>query len=126
MDFCGWDILTFIVISIFSYVGCKLKVKYDDVIDTKEKKETCEIVVKAVEQIAKTNNWNGEQKKNEAVSYVVKLLKKKGISIDIEEINLMIEAAVNGLSKGINKAETNTTNSKYTTELLDVLKGDAE
>lgn len=106
MDTYFWELVYFIMFTVFSYVAYELKLKYENVIDTKEKKETCNVVVNAVEQIAKVNGWTGEKKKSEAISYVVKMLNKKGLNIDTEEINLMIEAAVNGLSEGAKKVET--------------------
>lgn len=48
------------------------------------------IVCSAAEQLAKTNGWNGEEKKK----YVFDMLKKHGFKFDDEELDAIIESAV--------------------------------
>lgn len=126
MDVCGWEILGLILGGIATYIGYQAKIVYERAANTKEKKETVAYVVNAIEQLAKINGWNSEQKKAEAVKRAVAILNGKGIVCDELEIDTMIESVVNGLQQGFKEEtveETGPVNA-YFSELIKALKGD--
>ena len=62
-------------------------------------------VVRAVEQTI-DEDIHGEEKKRIAIKYIEKLLNDNGIALTYEEINTLVEAAVNTMNSGFISVET--------------------
>lgn len=67
--------------------------------------EIIDAVVRAVEQTV-AEDVHGLDKKNYAMKYIVPFLEKNGIHLSEEEIDSLIEAAVQAMNEGILKVET--------------------
>lgn len=65
-------------------------------------------VVRAVEQTVK-EDIHGEEKKRIAIRYIERLLNENGIALSYEEINTLVEAAVNTMNSGFISVETTDT-----------------
>lgn len=62
-------------------------------------------VVRAVEQTVK-EDIHGEEKKRIAIKYIEKLLNDNGIALTYDEINTLVEAAVNTMNSGFISVDT--------------------
>lgn len=62
-------------------------------------------VVRAVEQTVE-EDIHGEDKKRIAIKYIEKLLNDNGIALTYDEINTLVEAAVNTMNSGFISVET--------------------
>lgn len=62
-------------------------------------------VVRAVEQTVE-EDIHGEEKKRIAIKYIEKLLNDNGIALTYDEINTLVEAAVNTMNSGFISVET--------------------
>lgn len=62
-------------------------------------------VVRAVEQTVR-EDIHGEEKKRIAIKYIEKLLNDNGIALTYDEINTLVEAAVNTMNSGFISVET--------------------
>lgn len=62
-------------------------------------------VVRAVEQTI-DEDIHGEEKKRIAIKYIEKLLNDNGIALTYEEINTLVEAAVNTMNSGFISVDT--------------------
>ncbi|MBU5669481.1 phage holin family protein [Peptoniphilus sp. MSJ-1] len=90
--------ITVIIGAIAVYIFASLNQKYgkqnvDHVL------QYVRIGVKAVEQLGAVNGWNGEEKKQQALDYIVKTLNSKGIKISKKDLNMMIESVVAEFNK---------------------------
>ena len=94
---CGIQLMQLILTLVVSYVGLMFKKYYNMYINTEEKKHIINVCVKATEQLYK--DLNGEAKKQKAIDMICDLLYEKGISITEAELNAMIEAVVQELTK---------------------------
>lgn len=99
MNQYGMTIIYTLLTAIGSYIGICIKNAYTKYINTKTKKEVCETVVNAVEQIYK--DIDGDRKLAIAIENVRTLLEEKGIEVSELEVRMMIEATVNGFNQGI-------------------------
>lgn len=96
----GNEILYTILTATISFVGLKIKSSYDKCSNDRIKKQVVEDTVKYVEQIYK--NLSSKKKFEKAKENVLELLNDKGISITDLELQVLIEAACNNLSKSSN------------------------
>lgn len=62
-------------------------------------------VVRAVEQTVE-EDIHGEEKKRIAIKYIEKLLNDNGIALTYDEINTLVEAAVNTMNSGFISVDT--------------------
>lgn len=90
---------------IGSYIGICIKNAYTKYMDTKTKKEVCQIVVNAIEQMYR--DVDGKSKFKKAVENATVLLNEKGIEVNELEISMMIESTVNGFNQGFKEGEKN-------------------
>lgn len=83
-----------ILTAIGSYVGLKVKTFIKEKADTDTKKKVVETTCKYVEQIYK--DLDGASKLEKAKDNILAQLNEKGISISELELDVLIEATVNG------------------------------
>lgn len=95
------EIITAIITGIAAFIGVKIKKLYEEYVNTKVKKEVVDDTVKYVEQVYK--DIHGEDKLNKAKEKALEWLNEKGISISETELEILIEAAVNGFNQGTSK-----------------------
>ena len=99
------EILTLLVTifgSVFTFIGAMIKKKYSEISDHKTKKEIVDDTVKYVEQICSTcKKMSSEEKKQMAKEKAINWLSEKGIKVSDTELDILIEAAVNGLQTGL-------------------------
>lgn len=95
------EIIAAILTGVATFVGVKIKKVYEEYINTKVKKEVVDDTVKYVEQIYK--DIHGEEKLNKAKEKALEWLNTKGITISETELEILIEAAVNGFNQGASK-----------------------
>lgn len=100
-----------VAVSIVSYKITKWGNEYINNQNTKltieQKQAVVNSTVAYVEQVFK--DVDGATKLEEAKNNILALLQKEGIDIDDDEMNILIEAAVQGLKQGQNKAEEEET-----------------
>lgn len=83
-----------ILTAIGSYVGLKVKTFIKEKADTDTKRKVVETTCKYVEQIYK--DLDGASKLEKAKDNILAQLNEKGISISELELDVLIEATVNG------------------------------
>lgn len=83
-----------ILTAIGSYVGLKVKTFIKEKADTDTKKKVVETTCKYVEQIYK--DLDGASKLEKAKDSILEQLNEKGVSISELELDVLIEATVNG------------------------------
>lgn len=83
-----------ILTAIGSYVGLKVKTFIKEKADTDAKKKVVETTCKYVEQIYK--DLDGAAKLEKAKDNILEQLNEKGITISELELDVLIEATVNG------------------------------
>jgi uncharacterized membrane protein YraQ (UPF0718 family) len=98
-----WQIAIVILTAIAGIVGTQIKKLYERYADTKTKKEIATTVVEAIEQVARTQKWTGEQKFTEAKKNIIQYFNNVGIKTTDIEIELLIESAVNSFNQAIKK-----------------------
>lgn len=93
------EIIVAILTGVASFVGMKIKKIYEDHINTKTKKDVVDTTVKYVEQVYK--DIHGAEKLEKAKEKALEWLNEKGISISDTELEILIEASVNGFNNGL-------------------------
>lgn len=88
----GTQIMMTILCAIFGFVGYALKRIAAKYVNDDAKKTVAKVAVQFVEQV--WYSLHGKDKLHKALETAEKLLKKKGIPFDAEEMEVMIEAAV--------------------------------
>ena len=96
------EIIVAILTGVASFIGVKVKKLYEEYVNTKTKKEIVECTVKYVEQVYK--EIHGEEKLNKAKEKALEWLNEKAINISDTELEILIEASVNGFNNGIKEA----------------------
>ena len=96
------EIIVAILTGVASFIGVKIKKVYEEYINTKTKKEIVECTVKYVEQVFK--EIHGEEKLNKAKDKALEWLNEKGIKVSDTELEILIEASVNGFNNGVKEA----------------------
>ena len=92
----AWTALVTLVSAVFAFIGAQLKKKYQEKIDTEEKRHAVETCVNAAEMVYK--DLKGDEKLAKVKENIVEWLNLKGISISEIELDMMIEAAVTNLN----------------------------
>ena len=92
----AWTALVTLVSAVFAFIGAQLKKKYQEKIDTEEKRHAVETCVNAAEMVYK--DLKGAEKLAKVKENIVERLNLKGISISEIELDMMIEAAVTNLN----------------------------
>ena len=92
----AWTALVTLVSAVFAFIGAQLKKKYQEKIDTEEKRHAVETCVNAAEMVYK--DLKGAEKLAKVKENIVEWLNLKGISISEIELDMMIEAAVTNLN----------------------------
>lgn len=93
------SLMAVVLTTVFSYVGLEIKRLYQRYADSQEKKDVVRSTVTYVEQIGK--DMNGPDKLSMALTTASGLLKSRGIDTEPQELRTLVEAAVNGLKKGL-------------------------
>lgn len=93
------EIIVAILTGVASFIGMKVKKVYEEYVNTKTKKEVVDTTVKYVEQVYK--DIHGQEKLNKAKDKALEWLKEKGINISDVELEILIEASVNGFNNGL-------------------------
>lgn len=93
------EIIVAILTGVASFIGMKIKKIYEDHINTKTKKDVVDTTVKYVEQVYK--DIHGQEKLIKAKEKALEWLNEKGISISDTELEILIEASVNGFNNGL-------------------------
>lgn len=96
------EIFAAILTGIASFIGVKVKKAYEEYINTKTKKEIVDCTVKYVEQVFK--ELHGEEKLIKAKDKALEWLNEKGIKVSDTELEVLIEASVNGFNNGIKES----------------------
>lgn len=97
----GNQILTAILCAIFGCLGYAAKKIYQSHINDATKQTIAKIAAQFVEQAWKT--LHGDDKLNMALETAEALLKKKGIDFDVDEMMVLIEAAVAEFNEAFKK-----------------------
>jgi hypothetical protein len=92
-----FPLLGTVITAFIGFAGVQLKNWYTQHIDTKEKKDIVETVVKAVEQMYK--DMHGEEKLKQALSSAEELLTSKGITFTDFEVKMLIEKTLAELNE---------------------------
>ena len=92
----AWTALVTLVSAVFAFIGAQLKKKYQEKIDTEEKRHAVETCVNAAEMVYK--DLKADEKLARVKENIVEWLNLKGISISEIELDMMIEAAVTNLN----------------------------
>ena len=92
----AWTALVTLVSAVFAFIGAQLKKKYQEKIDSEEKRHAVETCVNAAEMVYK--DLKGAEKLAKVKENIVEWLNLKGISISEIELDMMIEAAVTNLN----------------------------
>ena len=82
-------------------LGYQVKKLYNKYIDNQTKKDIVKSTVEYVEQVYQ--DIHGEEKLDKALDRASELLKEAGITVSHNELETLIEAAVNGFNGGFNK-----------------------
>ena len=93
-------VVTFLT-AFTTYIATRFKKKYEEHINTLEKQKIVKTVVNAIEQLYK--DLDGPTKKEKAKENIILMLNEKGIVITELEMDMMIEAVVNGFNQGLQK-----------------------
>lgn len=88
------EIIVAILTGVASFIGMKVKKVYEDHVNTKTKKDVVDTTVKYVEQVYK--DIHGAKKLEKAKEKALEWLNEKGITISDTELEILIEASVNG------------------------------
>lgn len=82
----------------FAILGNKIKIAYEEKVNTQIKKEVVQATVEYVEQVYKA--LKGDEKLEKAAEKASFILNDKGINITGAELRMLIESAVYGLNQG--------------------------
>lgn len=92
-------ILGTLFVALISFIGISIRNVYKKYVNTQLKKEIVDTTVNYIEQISKTILMGSEEKFSQAKDKALTWLEEKGISISEEELELLIESAVNQLNQ---------------------------
>lgn len=92
-----------VLLSLITYGSYLLKKKIDDSLDTKQKKDVANLVVRFVNQTLRDSS--NEEKKKAAIEKASLWLSEKNIKVSETELDVLIESAVNALKDGADKAK---------------------
>lgn len=100
----GFSILSTIILAIATFLGSRIKAKYEAIMTDKTKKDVVKNCVKAVEQLY--NGMDGPEKFEKAKENIIFILNEKGINISDLELTMLIESVVSEFNF-INFSEAN-------------------
>ena len=95
------EIIITIMTGLATYIATRIKIKYEEYVNTETKQKIVKTVVNAVEQLYK--DLDGTKKLEKAKENIIALLNEKGITITELEMDMMIEEVVNGFNNGLKK-----------------------
>ena len=87
-----------ILMVLAGIVGYQVKKLFNKYVDTQVKKDIVESTVQYVEQVFK--DIHGQEKLDKAIERASQLLAEQEISVSIDELETLIEAAINGFNNG--------------------------
>lgn len=93
-------VVTFLT-AFATYIATRFNKKYEEHINALEKQKIVKTVVNAIEQLYK--DLDGPTRKEKAKENIILMLNEKGIVITELEMDMMIEAVVNGFNQGLQK-----------------------
>lgn len=95
------EIIGTILTGLVAYIVTRVKMKYEEYVNTETKQKIVKTVVNATEQLYK--DLDGSSKLEKAKENIIILLNEKGLSITELEMNMMIEEVVNGFNQELKK-----------------------
>lgn len=90
-----------VLMVITGVLGYQVKKLYNKYVDTQTKKDVVNSTVQYVEQVYK--DIHGEEKLAKAVERASQILNEQGIIVSVDELETLIEAAVNGFNGGFSQ-----------------------
>ncbi len=106
------ELITTAVIALFGWLGIQIKNLYNKFITTKIAKDVCRTTVRYVEQVYK--DLHGREKLRKAMERAADILVSKGIFISENELESLLEAAVNEFNDNFSKTDPETkANDKF-------------
>ena len=97
------ELITTAVIALFGWLGLQAKNLYKKLITTKIAQDVCRTTVRYVEQVYK--DLHGEEKLHKAMERAAEILASKGIYISENELESLLEAAVNEFNNSFTKTD---------------------
>ena len=87
-----------VLMCVAGVVGYQIKKAYNKYVDTNEKIAVVNSTVQYVEQVF--TDLHGQDKLQKAIDRASELLTQKGITVSSDELETLIESAVNGFNNG--------------------------
>jgi intergrase/recombinase len=97
------QIILTLLLALAAFLGGQVKNLYQKYVTTEIKKSVCRTAVRFVEQIY--IDLHGRDKLKKAMKKASELLAEKGITISDNELEAMLEAAVNEFNKSFSKTD---------------------
>lgn len=98
-----YQIILMIVIALAGWLGVQIKNLYQKYVTTEIKQAVCRTVVRFVEQVYK--DLHGKEKLRKAMERASQILATYDIHISEDELEAMLEAAVNEFNKSFQKTD---------------------
>lgn len=98
-----------VLMVVAGIIGYQIKKLYNQYIDTETKKDVVESTVQYVEQVY--TDLHGQEKLEKALDRASQILREKGITVYVDELETLIEAAVNGFNSGYTWEKSEVTTS---------------
>lgn len=98
-----YQIILMIVIALAGWLGVQIKNLYQKYVTTEIKQAVCRTVVRFVEQVYK--DLHGKEKLRKAMERASQILATYDIHISEDELEAMLEAAVNEFNKSFAKTD---------------------
>lgn len=98
-----YQIILMIVIALAGWLGVQIKNLYKKYVTTEIKQAVCRTVVRFVEQVYK--DLHGREKLHKAMERASGILSTYGIYISEDELEAMLEAAVNEFNNSFHKTD---------------------
>jgi hypothetical protein len=98
-----YQIILMIVIALAGWLGVQIKNLYQKYVTTEIKQSVCRTVVRFVEQVYK--DLHGKEKLRKAMERASQILATYDIHITEDELEAMLEAAVNEFNKSFQKTD---------------------
>jgi len=98
-----YQIILMIVIAFCGWLGVQIKNLYNKYVTTEIKQAVCRTCVRFVEQVYK--DLHGREKLRKAMERATQILATYGIHITEDELEAMLEAAVNEFNKSFKKTD---------------------
>ncbi|MDD6224515.1 MAG: phage holin, LLH family [bacterium] len=92
------EIIITLLTGVVTYIVTRVKIKYEEYVNSETKQKVVKTVVNAVEQLYA--DLDGTEKLAKSKDNIIALLQEKGLSITDLELDMMIEEVVNGFNHG--------------------------